>query len=64
MLKFIKHHMETISGIEIYPMISFLIFFSIFMVALIYVLRADKQRMHKLGALPLDAEPAKNQDHE
>ena len=56
--------METISGIELYPMISFLIFFSIFMVALIYVLRADKQRMHKLGALPLDAEPAKNQDHE
>ena len=32
MLKFIKHNMETISGIEIYPIISLLIFFLFFVV--------------------------------
>ncbi len=30
MLKFIKHHMDTIAGIGIYPVVSFVIFFSIF----------------------------------
>ena len=56
--------MSTISGIEIYPMISFIIFFTIFMVALIYVIRADKNRMHNLGSLPLGGEPTKNQENE
>ncbi len=64
MLKFIKHHMDSISGIEIYPLISFLIFFSIFMGALIYVIKSDKKRMYQLGALPLGEETLKNQDHE
>ena len=31
MLKFIKHHMDTISGIGIYPVLSFVIFFTFFL---------------------------------
>lgn len=51
--------MDSISGIEIYPLISFLIFFTFFVGTLIYIIRADKERMHKLGALPLDTETEK-----
>lgn len=46
--------METISGIEIYPMISFLIFFSFFILMLLYVIKSDKKRLNILSNLPLD----------
>lgn len=54
MLKFIKHHMETISGIEIYPLVSFLIFFIFFLLMLIYIFKTDKESLQELSALPLD----------
>lgn len=55
MLKFIKHHLETISGIEIYPLVSFIIFFVFFIGLTIYVIKADKNRMKDMANLPLDA---------
>jgi cytochrome c oxidase cbb3-type subunit 4 len=61
MLKFIKHHMETIVGIEIYPIISFIIFFTFFVLVLIYVIRADKNTISEIANLPLDP---KDVDHE
>lgn len=64
MLKFIKHHMETISGIEIYPMISFLLFFSFFVLMLIYVIKADKKRLSRISQLPLDDESLNTISHE
>ena len=54
MLKFIKHHLDTISGIEIFPVISFLIFFTVFLFAVIYVWKADKKHMDEMSSLPLD----------
>ncbi|MEO1032300.1 MAG: CcoQ/FixQ family Cbb3-type cytochrome c oxidase assembly chaperone [Bacteroidota bacterium] len=54
MLKFVKNHMESISGIEIYPIISLLIFF-IFFVALFYwVITAKKEYITTVSNLPLD----------
>ncbi len=54
MLKFVKNHMESITGIEIYPMISLLIFF-IFFVALFYwVITAKKEYITAVSNLPLD----------
>lgn len=64
MLKFIKHHMESISGIEIYPMISFLLFFTFFVLMLIYVVKVDKKRIARIAALPLDLETQNTNDHE
>lgn len=61
MLKFIKYHMETIVGIEIYPLISFVIFFTFFLVLLVWVVRADKQEIAEIANLPLDQE-SKSQD--
>ena len=54
MLKFVKNHMDSISGIEIYPIISLLIFF-IFFVALFYwVVTAKKEYITTVSNLPLD----------
>lgn len=54
MLKFIKHHMETIVGIEIFPLISLVIFFVFFVGLFIYVARADKKQINQISRLPLD----------
>lgn len=56
MLKYIKHNMETIEGIEIYPIISFLIFFVLFIGMLIYVIRQDRRTIEEISLLPLDSE--------
>ena len=54
MLKFIKHHLETISGVEIYPMISLLIFFLFFVGLFIWVFTYKKDKLKQLGNLPLE----------
>lgn len=54
MLKFIKHHLDTIAGVEIYPIISLLLFFSIFSLMLIYVLKIPKETIKDQSNLPLD----------
>ncbi|WP_228530306.1 CcoQ/FixQ family Cbb3-type cytochrome c oxidase assembly chaperone [Tamlana sp. I1] len=54
MLKYIKHHMETIAGIEIYPIISLLIFFSFFVVLFWWVFTAKKDYINRVSNLPLD----------
>ncbi|TNE53337.1 MAG: cbb3-type cytochrome c oxidase subunit 3 [Bacteroidetes bacterium] len=56
MLRFIKHHMTTIDGIEIYPIISLLIFVTFFAFMLAYVLRMKKTRIQELSEIPLENE--------
>ncbi len=59
MLKFIKHNMETIIGIEIFPIISFLIFFIFFIGLFLWVLKMKKEELSFLAALPLNEDPKK-----
>ncbi len=54
MLKFVKNHMESISGIEIYPLISLLIFFIFFVVLFYWVFTAKKEYIKTVSNLPLD----------
>ena len=54
MLKFVKNHMESISGIEIYPLISLLIFFTFFVVLFWWVYTAKKEYIKTVSNLPLD----------
>lgn len=54
MLKYIKEHMETITGIEIYPIISLLIFFTFFVVLFWWVITAKKEYINKVSNLPFD----------
>ena len=62
MLKFIKHHMETISGIEIYPLISFVIFFIFFIGLIIYVFKTDKSMIDAIANIPLDSKDASHEE--
>ncbi|MCF7567900.1 CcoQ/FixQ family Cbb3-type cytochrome c oxidase assembly chaperone [Sabulilitoribacter arenilitoris] len=54
MLKFVKNHMESITGIEIYPIISLLIFFIFFVVLFWWVFTAKKDYINRVSNLPLD----------
>ena len=53
MLKFIKHNMDTISGIEIYPIIALLIFFLFFVGLIFWVFTYKKSAINELSQLPL-----------
>ncbi|MNK08469.1 Cbb3-type cytochrome oxidase component FixQ [compost metagenome] len=52
MLKFIKHNMETISGIELYPIISLLIFFIFFVGLYLWVFSYKKDKINEMSNIP------------
>jgi len=54
MLKFVKHHMESITGIELFPLISFVIFFTFFIAMGFYVASMKKKEIEEVENLPLD----------
>ena len=54
MLKFVKNHMESITGIEIYPIISLLIFFIFFVALFWWVVTAKKDYIKTVSNIPLD----------
>jgi cytochrome c oxidase cbb3-type subunit IV len=54
MLKFIKHHMTTIENIEIYPMITVVLFSSIFVIVSIRAARMKKSEITELSNTPLE----------
>jgi cytochrome c oxidase cbb3-type subunit 4 len=64
MLKFIKHHLDTIHGIAVYPVISFVLFFGIFLLALFYVWKAKRGHFKAMEVLPLSDGTIKAPHHE
>lgn len=56
MLKFIKHHLDTIAGIGIYPALSFAIFFLFFLTMLWWVLTVRRTHIEHMAALPISDE--------
>ena len=56
MFKFVKQYAESIDGINIYPMISLVIFFLFFVVLLYYVKKMDKSKAKEISRIPLDEE--------
>jgi len=63
MLKYIKHHLDTIQGVEIYPIISLVLFFLVFTTMLLFVLKMPKTNIEELSNLPLDND-LKDNNHE
>lgn len=53
-MRYVKHFIEDIAGIEIYPMISLLIFFIFFLVLTVYVLMMRKQHANYMASRPID----------
>lgn len=56
MLKFIKHNLETIIGIEIYPLLSLGIFFTFFVGLFLWVYTYKKETIDELSQMPLEDE--------
>jgi cbb3-type cytochrome oxidase subunit 3 len=54
MLKFIKGNLENIDGVQIYPMISLLIFFIFFIALFWWVFTAKKEHISEVSRIPLD----------
>lgn len=52
-MKFINY-LEKITGVDVYAMSSFLIFFSFFVMMSLWAWRADKKLIDTLSNIPLD----------
>lgn len=54
MLKFVKHNLETITGVEVYPIISLTIFFTAFVLFTVWAMTYSKETIKKVSDLPLE----------
>lgn len=54
MLKYVKGNLENIDGVQVYPMISLLIFFIFFVVLFWWVATANKAHIEEVSHLPLN----------
>ncbi|KOS05718.1 cytochrome C oxidase subunit IV [Flavobacterium akiainvivens] len=53
MLKFVKHNLESIAGVEIYPILSLLIFFIFFVALYTWTYTYKKEKINEMSRLPL-----------
>ncbi|MDX5326713.1 MAG: CcoQ/FixQ family Cbb3-type cytochrome c oxidase assembly chaperone [Bacteroidota bacterium] len=56
MMRFAKEYMESIGGVEIFPIISLLIFFTFFVLLFVYVMKKDKRYIDEVSQLPLEGD--------
>ena len=63
MLRFIKGNLENIDDVQIYPMISLLIFFVFFVVLFYWVFTAKKDHITEVSNIPLEND-TNNQNEE
>jgi len=49
-----SNYLSSIEGVSIFPIISLIIFFSIFMTVLIWVFKKDKVYMSEMANIPLE----------
>jgi cytochrome c oxidase cbb3-type subunit 4 len=53
MFEQIKHNMETIAGVAVYPILSLLIFFGFFVGLGIWVFSYKKEKIDEMSQIPL-----------
>lgn len=54
MLRYIKHNLTGIDGVEIYPILSLLIFILFFTAMIYYVAKMKKKDIEEISGLPLE----------
>lgn len=57
-----SNYLSSIEGVGIYPIISLLVFLIFFIVLLIWMWKADKLYLKKMGEMPLDLEESTNKN--
>ena len=62
MLKFIKYNLESIDGVEIYPIISLLLFFIVFVTMIVFVFKLPKKSIDEVSQLPLELDNDNNKE--
>mgnify|MGYP003092144500 FL=1 len=60
MIKFIKHHMSSIEGVSLYPIISLIICFTFFIVLFWWVLSYKKKDLNEISNLPFNDDDQNN----
>lgn len=55
-MKLVTHYFESVTGVEIYPIVSFLIFFSFFLAVTYIVIKMPKKEVQEMSNMPLDGE--------
>ncbi|MGB0915763.1 MAG: CcoQ/FixQ family Cbb3-type cytochrome c oxidase assembly chaperone [Crocinitomicaceae bacterium] len=63
MLRYIKHNLTGIDGVEIYPILSLLIFVLFFVIVIAFVVRMKKPEIDMLSAIPFDDAVESNNKH-
>lgn len=53
MLKFVKHNLDSIDGVAIYPIISLAIFFTAFVLYTVWAFTYSKDTIKEISDLPL-----------
>lgn len=64
MLKFVKHNLESIAGVEIYPILSLLIFFIFFVVLYTWTYTYKKEKITEMSNIPFSGEEGENEFNE
>ena len=59
MFEQIKHNMETIAGVSIYPILSLVIFFAFFVGLGIWVFTYNKEKINEMSQIPLNDDQTK-----
>ncbi len=49
-----RNYLESIQGVDIYPLIGLLLSFAVFIAILLWVWKLDKKDVQKMKTLPLD----------
>lgn len=52
-MRFVRPYLESIDGVSIYPIVSILIFFALFLFIGIRVYKMDKSYVNKMSQAPL-----------
>ena len=56
----IRNYLQSIEGVEIYPLISLVVFLLFFVIMIIWMLKADKNYIKEMEELPLELEKNRN----
>ena len=61
MLRYIKHNLVGIDGVEIFPIISLVIFVLVFVTVIVYVMRMKKTDIDNLSSIPFEDDVVNNE---
>lgn len=53
-MKIVSHYLQSIEGVEIYPIISLVIFFVFFTLVIVHTFSIKKTDLKKLSDIPLE----------